>query len=290
MSTTRDYLQEDPWVAVVNRINDLYLTEIQPNTSSLKAIESLGGTRTKITIETNISEAEGNTMPPVTRYDYEYDRLDLASFFRVTTPKGLTGFALPTSTFKVIDAISELNDIKFTLNDFMHYQYDEYLKVYTLEANPKSLRFVGSLQFELVNTTKQLLANVGNKVEFPVANTWPIGNDGTKAVGQYMLSGLDFTDEREFIKSLDSQSIWPSGRKLAAILENVSGYPWVCSGTSSKWNIAYENKLGDAAFNVIYNGAVLPRYTSRTDIQRVLVLRLGDLSSNVSGYLLIHYN
>lgn len=290
MYTTRDYLKADPWVAVINRINDVYLTEIEPSSTELVSIDSLGGTRTSVTIKTNISESPTNTMPPVERNTYEYDRIDLASFFIGDGVKDLEGFALPTSTFKVLDAVSELNDIVFTLNDFLHYQYDEYLHVYTLQANPKSLRFVGSLQFQLVNTTKQLIQNLGNKLEFPLANTWPLGTDGTKAAGQYLLSGFDFTDEREFIKNLNAQSVWPSGRKLAAILEAVSGYPWTCTSEKAEWNIAYENRLGNAVFNVVYNGVVLPRYTPRNNIQRVLVLRLGDLSSNVAGYLLIHYN
>lgn len=290
MYSTKDYLKAEPWQAVINRINEVYLTELTTYTSKLVSIESLGGTRTKVVIEPNRSIDMGNTSPVVTRTEYFYDRLDLSEFFKESGVAQLTGFALPTNTFKVLDQISELNDIVFTLNDFVHIQFDEYRHTYTLKANPKSLRFVGEVRFELINTTKQLLTNVGNKVEFPTANERPLGNAGTKIIGQYTTGAFDFTKEREFIKELSSNSLWPSGRKLAAILQDVTGYPWVCSTTAYDWNIAGILTLGEARPEVLYNGIVMPRYSPRKDIQRVCVLKLGDLSNNVSGYLLIHYN
>lgn len=290
MLLTRDYLQATPWDALIARINDLYRTELEPFTTRLGSFESEGGTRTRITIVPKQVDSSTNTAPPIVHTEYTYDRLDLSTFFVGPALKQLSGLTLPTDTFKVLDAISELNDIVFTLNDFTHVQYDTYNEVLTLEANPKSLRFVGQVQFELVNTTKKLLANLGDKLEFPLANTWPLGTDGELIAGQYMVTGFDFTDEREFIKRLDKTAIWPSGRKLAAILEDVTGRPWVCSTEPSEWNIAYDVYQSEARFNVLYNGIVLPRYTPRTDIQRVLVLQLGDLSTNVNGYLLIHYN
>lgn len=290
MYTTKDYLKVDPWVAVINRINEEYLTDLTPYTATLKSFESLGGTRTKIEVDAHRSIDPYNTQPEVVRESYVYDRLDLSTFFVGPAVKQLEGFALPTNTFKVLDAISELNDIVFTLNDFMHVQYDEYLHVYTLTANPKSLRFVGSLQFELVNTTKQLLPNVGNKLELELANARPLGSVVSKLVAQYTTSGFDFTEEREFIKELAPNSVWPNGRKLAAILDNITGYPFVCDTEAVDWNIANEVESGEARVSVLYNGIVLPRYSPRKDIQRVCVIRLGDLSTNLGGYLLLHYN
>jgi len=290
MYSTKDYLAADPWVAVINRINEVYLTDLTPYTATLKSMTSLGGTRTQIEVDAHRSIDPNNTQPEVTRETYVYDRLDLASFFVGPAIKQLSGFALPTNTFKVLAEIAELNNIVFTLNDFVHVQYDEYQHVYTLTASPKSLRFVGSVQFELVNTTKQLLTNVGNKVEFTEANVRPIGNVDGKIIGQYTTSGFDFTDEREFIKELSAKSVWPSGRKLAAILNDVTTYPFVCSAEASDWNIAGEVISGEARLTVVYNGIVLPRYSPRKDIQRVCVLRVSALANNLSGYLLLHYN
>lgn len=290
MYTTKDYLAVDPWTAVINRINEQYLTDLTPYTAELKTFESLGGVLTKITVDAHRSIDPYNTQPEVVREEYIYNRLDLSTFFKGPTIKQLTGFSLPTDSFKVLDAVAELNGIVFTLNDFVHVQYDEYLHTYTLKANPKSLRFVGELKFQLINTTKQLLANVGNKLELTGANARPLGTELGKVIAQYATSGFDFTNEREFIKTLSANSVWPSGRKLAAIISDVTGDPWVCSKYPVEWNMAGEVRDGEGAPVVVYNGIVLPRYSPRKDIQRVCVLRLGDLSTNVSGYLLLHYN
>lgn len=290
MLTTKDYLKAEPLDAVVARVNDEYNVEIQSSSVRVSALESQGGTRTRIVLTPNQSTSEFNTSPPIERTEFFYDRLDLASFFKATGVKDLGGLKLPATTFDVLNAIGELNDIKFTLNDFVHKQFDQYGQEYVLEANPKSLRFVGSIRFKLVNTTKQLLQNLGNVVELPFANTWPIGTDGTKLIGQYQTSGYDFTEEREFLKALSKDSVWPSGRKVAQILERITGRAWVCSTTAADWNVAFEAINGEARLKVFYNGRVLPRYTPRTDFQNVLILQLGSLSNNVNGYLLIHYN
>lgn len=282
MYTTKEYLKDDPWVAVINRINSEYLTELQPNSTRLVSLESLGGTETKIVIKPNTDGID--------RTDYTYNRLDLSTFFKGDTVKQLTDFSVPTNTFKILEQVSEFNDIVFTLNDFTHVQYDKYAEVYTLNVNPKSLRFVGSLRFQLINTTKKSLSNLGTKREFPLANTWPLGTNGTGIIGQYQLTGYDFTNEREFLKLVKASDVWPSGRKLAAIIEEASNSPWVCEVTTNDYNIAYEVINGEARYKVIYNGPVLPRYTPRKDIANVLVLFLGDLTTNVDGYLLLHYN
>jgi hypothetical protein len=287
---TRDYLQATPWDALIARINDLYQTELEPYSTKLVELESLGGTRTRVVIGPNQVDSETNTAPPIERTEYFYDRLDLATFFKGPTLKQLGGFTLPADSFKILDAISELNDINFTLNDFLHVRYDAFGQTYQLEANPKSMRFVGAVQFQLVNTSKRLLSNLGSAREFPKANPAPLGTSGTKRAAQYMTSGFDFTGHRDFIKILSKDSVWLDGRKMAAILQDVTKRPWVCSITEAEWNIAYEAKSGEGHLEVMYNGIVLPRFSPRKDMQRVLVLRLSELSTNVDGYLLLHYN
>lgn len=289
MLMTRDYLKADPWDALITRINDLYQIELQPYTTKLVELESLGDTRTRVVIGPNQSISDTNTAPPIERTEYFYDRLDLTSFFKGGI-KQLGGFQLPTDTFKIIEAIGEFNEIEFTLNDFMHVQYDAYGQTYTLTANPKSMRFVGSIQFQLINTTKRLLSSLGGVSELPDANSFPLGASGEKLIAQYMTSSFDFTEEREFLKTLDKDSIWPTGKKLAAILQDVTKRPWVCSATEDEWNIAFEAKNGEGRLEVVYNGIVLPRFSPRKDIRRVLVLRTSELCTNVDGYLLLHYN
>lgn len=290
MLLTRDYLKAKPWNALIAKVNETYGTEIEPYSTRLESITSLGGTKTRVVILPNQVESDYNTAPILTQTEYIIDRLDLATFFKVPGVKQLGGFTLPTSTFKILDALSELNDIVFTLNDFVHVQYDEYGQTYTLTANPKSLRFVGEVKFQLVNTTKRLLSSLGNVLEFPDVVSWPLGCDGSKAAGQYLTSGYDFTEYRDEIKDITKDSVWPTGRKIAAILEMVTKRPWVCTNTVNEFNICHNVRNGEARVEVFYHGVALPRYTNRKDMLNVLVLQLSDLSSNVSGYLLIHYN
>lgn len=291
MLLTRDYLKTAPWDALIGAINNEYGTELQPYSTQLVSLTPIGDVHTQIVIKANQVEGLFNTAPPIERTVYTYDRLDLSTFFRSPGVRSLTGFTLPVDTFKVLDAIGEFNDIKFTLNDFMHFQYDSYEEVYTLTANPKSLRFVGSIRFKLVNTTKRNLSDVATIFEYPNANTWPLGNlDGSKISAQYVTAGYDFTSERDYIKTLKLNSVWPTGSKLAAIIADITGTNWVCSDSKVDWNIANSVINGLGEVKVIYNGRVLPRYSPRTDILNVVVLELGKMSSNVAGYLLLHYN
>lgn len=290
MYTTKDYLAVDPWQAVINRINEIYFTELTAYTTELVSLTSVSGTLTKIVVKPNIAQSDRNTMPPVEHTEYLYDRLDLATFFKTPGVANIPSFYLPTTTSKVLKQISELNEIVFTVNDFVEREYDEYSKVYTLKASPKSLRFVGEVSFQFINTTKQQLSSVGNKLEFPLANAIPLGTVSGTMVGQYLTCGFDFTEHRDTLITLRANEVWLDPRKLAAIIADVTGDPWVCKSDTSDYNTAYNTVNGEASVNVVYNGIVLPRYSPRTDIQRVCILRLSELSSNVSGYLLLHYN
>lgn len=292
MLVTRDYLRADPWDALIARVNDAYCTELQPYSTKLESLTALTGTATKVVIIPDQGNSPNSTSPPIERVEYTYDRLDLRSFFKGAVIKNVGGFALPTNTFNVVDSIGEFNDIVFTLDDFEQAEYDEYNRAYTLTANPESLRFVGTINFQLVNTTKRLIQNVATKFELPLANTWGLGNlsNGAKMTAQYLTSGYDFTMEREFLKDLTTTSTWPGARKLAAIIGNVTGDPWVCKPTASDWNIGYDIYNGAARIQLLYNGRVLPRYSPRSDILNVVVIKLSDLSTNVAGYLLLHYN
>ncbi len=290
MLLTRDYLQAKPWDALIARVNETYGTELEPYSTKLESIESLGGTRTKVVIIPNQSESDLNTAPPVTRTEYLIDRLDLATFFKTQGVKQLGGFTLPTNTFEILDALAELNQIVFTLNDFVHVQYDKYGETFTLKANPKSLRFVGEIQFQLVNTTKKLLSSLGTVREFPNGAPWPLGSNGTKGSAQYCTAGYDFTEHRDKLINVTKDSVWPTGRALAVILEQVTQRAWVCATDVSDFNICHNVRNGEARVEVFYNGIVLPRYTSRKDIANVLILQLSDLSNNISGFVQMHYN
>ena len=291
MNITRSYLQAEPWDALIYRINEEYGTELQPFSTDLVSIEAIGPTRTKVVITTNQADTVDNTMPPVTRTEYFYDRLDLRSFFRVPGVQSLTGFNLPISTFDLVKRIGELNDIDFSLNDFKHIEYNDYEKTYILEANPDSYRFVGNIQFKFVNTTKRNLSVLGSKVEFPTANTWPMGVTGSgKMAAQYLTAGFDFTSERDLLINQTVGKTWPDGRKLAAMLRDVTKRGWICSNSPAPWNIANDVYQGEGRVKVFYNGRVLPRYSPRTDMLNVLVLELSNLSNNMEGYMLLHYN
>jgi len=80
MYMTRDYLKTDPWTAVIEMINNEYGVELQPLSTKLISLESLGGLKTKIKIQTNISKSPDNTMPKVDLPEFFYS-LALHMFF-----------------------------------------------------------------------------------------------------------------------------------------------------------------------------------------------------------------
>lgn len=292
MFMTRDYLKVDPWTAIIEMINNEYGSELYPNSTQLLSIESLGGLSTKITIKTNISKSKSNTMPEVELPEYfVYDRIDLKTLFKGGPQYVMSNTRLPLSTFQVAGLLDRKNDVTFSITDLVPDQFDRFATPYKLVALEESLRFVGEVSFSFENTLKYNLTASPTKLEFPTANTWQIGNDGTKITGNYLFTGYDFTKYRDDLIPEKAHSVYSNPNRLRGMIKTITGQDWVLDGNPANNNLCYEIAEGAPSAKVLYNGAVDPAYTSRTDISYVLVLALSSTRcSNVSGYLLIHYN
>lgn len=291
MYMTRDYLKVDPWTAVIEMINNEYGTELQPYSTQLVSLESLGGKSTKIKIKTNISTSPTNTMPKVELPEYFiYDRIDLSTLFKGGPQYLVSNVRLPMTTFQVAGMVDKKNEVVFSYTDLEADQFDLFDRQYKFVARKDSLRFVGNVGFSFVNTLKQSIAGF-NKVEFPQANTWQFGNDGSKTTGNYLFTGYDFTTYRDtLIPEIANKHIC-NPNALLNLIGKVTGQIWTVDGNPVDNNLCYEIYQGEPRIKVVYNGIRDAAYTSRTDMTYVLVLALSPTRcSNVSGYLLLHYN
>ncbi|AEH03569.1 virion structural protein [Pseudomonas phage PhiPA3] len=272
-------------------INEACLTQLFPGSTTLEEFESLGGTKTRIKIGVHRSTSPGNMLPEVELTEYTYDRLDLATFFRQSGTQTIAGKRLPYTTVEFAADIAKLNDIVFDVSDLVHFEMDRYGQEYIIQANPKSLRWVGSLKIRLSNTLKKDLGTFSTQLEFPTANRFPVGNDGTKISGTYYVTGYDFTPHREYLKNIKVGDFFPDTKRFAAILKKVTGQPWTTSESAVSHNVCYDVLNGQQRFKVVYHGIPLPRYTPRKDKRMVLVIELSSTKClDVVGQLLIHYD
>lgn len=292
MYMTRDYLKTDPWTAVIEMINNEYGVELQPLSTKLVSLESLGGTKTKIKIQTNISKSPENTMPKVDLPEFfYYDRIDLTTLFKGGPQYVMKDVRMPLTTYQVMGMLDKRNDIVFSYTDLVAEQYGKFNTPYKLEAKADSLRFVGTIDFSFENTLKYNLATGVLTTEFPKANDWQFGNDGTKITGNYLFTAYDFTSYRDDIIPAKAHQYFENVQRLRGMIKHVTKQDWIVDEATLDNNLCYEIFQGEARVRVVYNGVRDAAYTSRTDMSYVMVLELSNTRcSNVSGFLLFHYN
>lgn len=291
MYMTRDYLKVDPWTAVIEMINNEYGSELYPNSTQLVSLESLGGTKTKIKIKTNISKSKTNTMPKVELPEFfTYDRIDLGTLFKGGPQYVMSSVRMPLSTYQVAGMLDKKNEVVFSITDLEADQFLRFDTPYKLVAREDSLRFVGKVDFSFENTLQYDLSPP-MRDEFPNANTWQLGCDGTKITGNYLFTGYDFTSYREDLIPEKSHHKFSNPNRLRGMIKTITGQDWVLDGNTVDNNLCHDIFEGELRAKVIYNGKRDPGYTSRTDMNFVLVIALSPTRcQNVSGYLLFHYN
>lgn len=292
MFLTRDYLKTDPWSAVIDMINNEYGVELQPLSTQLVSIESLGGTKTKIKIKTNISTSPENTMPKVELPEFlYYDRIDLKTMFKGGPLYVMDEVRLPLSTYQVMGMLDKKNEMMSSVNDLVPDQFLKFDTEYKLQANPKSLRFVGEIPFSFNNTLRFNLTSSAGVKEFPKANTWQLGNTGAKITGNYLFTAYDFTEYRDDIIPARGQHSFENVQRLRGMISKITGQSWVAEPELLDNNLCHSVYEGEPRVRVVYNGVRDPAYTSRQDMTYVMVLELSETRcSNVSGFLLLHYN
>lgn len=281
MYLTRDYLKQSGWVGICNLITNHTNRTVIPSSTELLDLQLINSRDVSITIKRNGSTIE----------TYRYKRLDLSEFFRSTTVLGIPNIQLPLNTYQVMTEIGRINGITFDLEDFEIEALTTYDRTYTIKAKPTSLRFYGEMQVRLL---PNLIEDISSYTKVLQSDTYALPNANTnpkKAIGVYYVTGYDFTEHRELLKVIQMDKPKPPGKKLATILEKVTGFKFTLSTDPKEKNLYMDTVLGIPTYRVAYNGVVLPRYTNRTDIENVLVLNLSPTyCTDIVGHLLIHYN
>lgn len=293
MFLTRDYLTLPPWDALVQMVNDQTYAQLDAKTTVLKAVKPLGGLTLQVTLAAARSTSDANILPQYPDTTFAYDRLDLETHFHQLTPTNINGYRLPLSTVDLMNDIGARNGIVFDVDDFFHQRLEVYnpgTEIW-LEANPNSLRWMGALRLRLVNTIQEDLSTAFTVAEFPNANPYPNGIAGA-IQGVFYAMPYDFTVYRDELKNLRPEGDpLLSGKRLAAILQAVSGDPWAFTTTAAPFNLGFNQVDGEVRYRVTYNGPAAARYTHRTDYNRLLILELNPaLSTGIYGTLLLHYN
>jgi len=292
MYITQDYLKVGSWQAIIDMINDKYNFQLQPGIVKLKEMKVLGPKRTQIEIIPNRSTNPINLMPEITQTVFTYDRLNCTEFFRNTVAVNISGLKLPVTTFDILNYIGEKNDIVFEVDDFIHQTFDHYNGItegdFVIQADARSLRFVGHLKVRLVNTLKFNLSTLAPRsFEFPdVAQK----HDITYINGNVELNRFDFTEQRELLRHLKT-GLYHDPGKIARAISQRTGQLYSVTATPSTRSLVHTLVNGEPHCKILYNGAPIGLWTSRKDFNRVIVIELNTaFCTGVSGYLRMHYN
>lgn len=281
MYLTRDYLKQSGWVGICDLITNHTNRTVISSSTELLDLQLINSSDVSITIKRNGSTIE----------TYRYKRLNLSEFFRSTIVVEILDIQLPLNTYQVMLRIGRVNDITFDLEDFEIDLLDTYNHIYTIKAKAKSLRFYGELQVRLLPNLLKDISSYGITLQSGIYTLPNANTDPKKAIGVYYVTGYDFTEHRELLKAIQVDKPKPPGKKLATILEKVTGFKFTLSADPKEKNLYMDTVLGIPTYRVVYNGVVLPRYTNRTDIENVLVLNLSPTyCTDIVGHLLIHYN
>ena len=293
MEPVRYYLEKDPWTALVFMINDVMLYQLQPGSTTLVSMASLGPKKTQFVIETHQSTDPISSMPKVERFEYQFDRLDLSTFFKSNPVLNISSVRVPYSTLDLVDLISEATGIVFATDDFIHRDVVAFNEAndYILEANPKSLRWVGFLRFRLTNTLKIDISSTPT-LNLPGVNGYSDGNPtGELQEGYFYTAGFDFTPHREYLGGIGKNQFFGEPAKLAAIIQSITGYMFTYGTTLEPKSLTWEIMKGEPRHRVRYNGPPIEPYTNRIGFNRVLVLDLSlTYSRDVVGTLVLDYN
>lgn len=287
MFNTVDYLGNEPWTGLIRMISDRTYLSLNPSHCIFKSLEAMDGLKTRVSFYTHRSSSETNILPSIPEeMAFIYTRLDPASYIGVRTVGTLK---VPTDTTAVLKELSRQTGIVFSLDDFEGVEIEQYGSV-TFNSKAESLRWVGKLTVNLVNQQSKPLPGLITKTDLGNVFLAPLASEQRLTDNLYF-GALDFTKHRGLLRSLGNSPNGVHGDQLAVILQDVTGDPWVFSAAPSKYNLASEVTNGVPHSRIIYTGAPVMRYTTRTDKRRLIVLALNQtLCTGLKGNILIHYD
>ena len=280
MADTIGLLRERPHVALVSLLNEYNGVAIHPDHVEFTNIEPLVGRRTKVTV-TPKREANPFVKNPYTGLkEIVYNRLDLSVLFKIYDLR--FDIPLPASTHVVIGLVSELTGFVLEEDEFELEFINPYnASPYLLKAKPDSLRWVGSVEVELVHR---------DELDDTVTNT-DLGTLWSPTSLPKRFAGLDqFTTDAFLI-----------GKQLSTLRDgdltqlDIDWVERLLPSLDGEW--VNENQLSE--FNnlwgarVIFNGR-REQYASNVynpTLTRTLAIELDrSLNTNYIGRLLLRYN
>lgn len=287
MFNTADYLGNEPWEGLIRMISDRTYLSLKPSHCHLQSLTALEGLRTQVTFTTNRSHSPSNILSPLPKVmEFIYTRLDPAQYIGTYTVGTLK---VPTDTTAILAELTKLTGITFNLDDFEAQAVEDYGLV-TLTSKPSSLRWVGSFTVNLINQLTKPLPTVITQASLGNVFLVPSATD-TRQVDTIYFSNTDFTPHRALVRSLGQSPNGLHDNRLAVLLQDVTGDPWVCSTEPSEFNLASQVIDGVPRSRILYTGAPVMRYTTRTDKRSLVVLALDEtLCTGLKGRILIHYD
>lgn len=287
MFSTADYLGNEPWAGLIRMISDRTYLSLHPSHCELVSLTALEGLKTRVRFTTRRSSSATNILPSLpSELTFDYTRLDPAQYIGTRTIRGLK---VPTDTTALLKALTQQTGITFNIDDFEAFDITDYGQV-TLISKPSSLRWVGSFTVNLVNDTA--LALPGQITQASLGNVFLVpSTTDTRQVDTIYFSNTDFTKHRDLLRSLGNSPNGVHDDRLAVIFEDITGDPWTCSTEPSAFNLASEVFDGVPRSRILYTGAPVARYTTRTDKRSLVVLALDEtLCTGLKGRILIHYD
>jgi len=142
VSLTRDLLRLPPWEAIIELINRRYHMTIDPNMTSLVALDPMDDDRMEITLALRPSTILYNLLPPTRQMTVIYRRLDLNRFFG--GPVIIPAEQAMTSTIELTKYLTQRTGVVFDKDDVIHEMIPPG-EAYAMKAHPRSLRWVGEL-------------------------------------------------------------------------------------------------------------------------------------------------
>jgi hypothetical protein len=280
MADTIGLLRERPHVALVSLLNEYNGVDIHPDHVEFSNIKPLVGRRTKVTVtpKRNVNPFVKN--PYTGLKEIVYNRLDLSVLFQPYTLK--FDIPLPASTHVVIGLITELTGFVLEEDEFELEFINPYnASPYLLKAKPDSLRWVGSVEVELVH--REELSDIVTKTD--LGTLWKIGSTPKRFIGldQFTSDGYLYGRVLSQIGPDSVVNIEPD--IIARLFPNTPG-EWVREEYLGEFNNLHGAKL-------IYNGykQQYPSNQYNDATTRTLALELDPaLNDYYVGRLVIHYN
>lgn len=285
MLDTIGLLHLPPRVALLELINSRNDLALQDDYIAILDPTVVSGRQTRVTLKVRKSFDPFAPVPFLGEAYFTYNRLDLATFFAGTQIN--INMDLPTTTSTFVDILTAEYGFQFDSDDF----YEDIITVanahgYTLRATPRSLRWVGEFQVNLLR--RDSLESM--TVVSDLGSLQPVQNQGRPFV-TYTKPFTDGLYYGSYLKDIQKGAIQNSPF-LTSVLDIL--YSDLTIGVGTQWQ--YTSTPGPKNLfgaQVLHNGYVedVGAVPYNRALSRVVIIQLSATHcTDVAGTLVIYYN